>query len=252
MLVVLSPAKKLNFEQENSLKLESTPTFLHKSKSLSIELKKLSSQKIGKLMKLSKNLSDLNFERFQNLKLSEDSVDAKQAIFAFNGDTYTGFDVDSLETKHFDTAQNRLRILSGLYGVLRPFDKIEPYRLEMGTKLAFDRYKNLYEFWKNDLTDYLNNELSDQKILVNCASQEYFGAVDEKKIKGKIITPVFKENRNGELKIISFSAKKARGMFARFIIENNIKDIKDLKTFNHDKYVFNAKLSNDSQLVFIR
>lgn len=252
MLVVVSPAKKLNFESECSVKEQTKPVFLKKTNSLAKELKKLSANDIAKLMKLSLNLSDLNFARFQSFKEAYNPSTSKQAAFAFNGDTYTGLDIQSLNAKEVATAQKKLRILSGLYGVLKPLDLIQPYRLEMGTKFKFSDFKNLYQYWKEDVTKEINKELKTQKILVNCASTEYFGAVELKDLDGELVTPVFKELRSGEYKIISFSAKKARGMMARFIIQNNLKTKEDLKKFNLDNYKFNKSLSSENELVFTR
>lgn len=252
MIVVVSPAKKLDFESECSATEQTKPELLDKTVTLSKELKKLSAPDIGKLMKLSQTLSDLNYNRFQNFKPIYNPSTSKQAVFAFNGDTYTGLDIQSFNKSDLNNAQKRLRILSGLYGVLKPMDLIQAYRLEMGTKFKFSEYKNLYEYWKEDVTDLLNSDLKKQKILVNCASTEYFSVVDTKKLNGEIITPVFKELRNGEYKIISFSAKKARGMMARYIIQNKVKTIEDIQKFDLDNYKFNSKLSQGNELVFTR
>jgi cytoplasmic iron level regulating protein YaaA (DUF328/UPF0246 family) len=252
MLVVVSPAKKLDFETECSITEQSQPPFIEKTNNLAKELKKLTSNDIGKLMKLSLNLSDLNYGRFQSFKKNFNPSTSKQAVFAFNGDTYTGLDINSFTKTQVNSAQKKLRILSGLYGVLKPLDLIQPYRLEMGTKFKFDDYKNLYDYWKDDVTSLLNEELKKEKYLVNCASNEYFGVVNTKELNAEIITPVFKELRNGEFKIISFSAKRARGMMAKFIIQNNIKDIAGIKTFNLDNYKYNAKLSHENEIVFTR
>lgn len=252
MKVVVSPAKKLDFESECQSSLQSEPSFLPKTNKLAIELKKLQANEVGKLMKLSANLSELNFKRFQNFSKIAKPSTSKQAVFAFNGDTYTGLDIKSFSASELKLAQKRLRILSGLYGVLRPMDLIQPYRLEMGTRFKFDKYKNLYEYWKSDVTNFLNNEIKKDDILINCASTEYFSVIDTQALKAKIITPVFKELRNGELKIISFSAKRARGMMAKYIIQKNIMDIKDIKKFNEDGYSFSKEHSNSNELVFVR
>lgn len=252
MLVVISPAKKLDFETQCPHSMQSKPPFLTKTNSLAKELKKLTSEDIGKLMKLSANLSNLNFERFQSFKNTSNNTNTKQAAFAFNGDTYTGLDITSLNEKEIEKAQKKLRILSGLYGILKPMDLIQPYRLEMGTRYKFKDYKNLYDYWKADIAAKINEELDKDKLLVNCASQEYFGAVDLEELKAKVIIPVFKENKNGVLKVISFNAKRARGMMARFIIQNDINDIEKLKTFNDADYTFNSKLSSETELVFTR
>jgi cytoplasmic iron level regulating protein YaaA (DUF328/UPF0246 family) len=252
MLVVVSPAKKLDFESECSITEQTEPPFIGKTNTLAKELKKLTSNDIGKLMKLSLNLSDLNYGRFQSFKKTFNPSTSKQAVFAFNGDTYTGLDINSFTKSQVTQAQKKLRILSGLYGVLKPLDLIQPYRLEMGTKFKFSEYKNLYDYWKEDVTSLLSKELKKEKYLVNCASTEYFSVVDTKELDGEIITPVFKELRNGEYKIISFSAKRARGMMAKYIIQNKIEDIAGIKKFNLDNYKYNSKLSQDNEIVFTR
>ncbi len=253
MLVVLSPAKKLDFETETNCSIQTEPQLLEKTNLLSKELKKLSTAEISKLMKLSPTLSELNYKRFQSFKNKYNPSTSKQAVFAFNGDTYTGLNIKSFNKNELKSVQKNIRILSGLYGILKPMDLIQPYRLEMGTKYKFNNYKNLYEYWKEDVTALINKELkSHNNTLVNCASQEYFSLIDKDQLKGDIITPVFKEKRNGEYKIISFSAKKARGMMANFIVKNNITDIDGVKKFNLDNYKFSKSLSNDFELVFTR
>lgn len=252
MLVIVSPAKKLDFENECSIEEQTEPAFISKTNTLAKELKKLNSTDIGKLMKLSSKLSELNFERFQLFKNKFNPSSSKQAAFAFNGDTYTGLDINSLNKKEIKVAQKKLRILSGLYGLLKPLDLIQPYRLEMGTKFKFNEYKNLYDFWSEDVTNEINKDLKKEKYLINCASNEYFNVIEKNQLSGKVITPVFKELRNGEYKIISFSAKKARGMMANYIIKNNLKNVEDLKGFNMDKYKFNKKLSSEEEFVFTR
>lgn len=252
MKVVVSPAKKLDFETECSSPLQSEPCFLTKTNKLALELKKLQTSDIGRLMKLSLNLSELNFKRFQTFSKLPKPSTSKQAAFAFNGDTYTGLDIHSFNSTQLKTAQRKLRILSGLYGILKPMDLIQPYRLEMGTRFKFDNYKNLYDYWKKDVTSFLNKEMKTDEVLVNCASTEYFSVVDTKELKSKVITPVFKELRNGELKIISFSAKKARGMMAKYIIQNNLKTPEEIKYFSEDNYVFSEKNSTENELVFLR
>jgi hypothetical protein len=252
MLVVVSPAKKLDFETKCNHSEQTKPAFLTKTNQLAQELKKLNPPEIQKLMKLSPKLSELNFGRYQTFKKVYNPTMSKQAVFAFNGDTYTGLDINSFSKTQLQSAQKKLRILSGLYGLLKPMDLIQPYRLEMGTNFKFSQYKNLYEYWQDDITAKLNEELKKEKILINCASQEYFKAVDTKKLKGQIITPVFKEMKNGQLKIISFNAKKARGMFANFVIKNKTKTLDELKKFNYDKYKFSKEHSTDTEIIFVR
>lgn len=250
MLIVVSPAKKLDFSSELTQLKTTEPLLSKKTTPLVRELKKLNKSDIKKLMKLSDNLSEVNYERFQNF--SSKKSQQRAAAFAFNGDTYSGLDISSFTKTELNKAQQKLRILSGLYGILRPLDHIKPYRLEMGTNFKFRTYNNLYDYWKEDITNALNQDLNKNDTLINCASNEYFGAVDHKNLKAKIITPVFKELRDGKLKIISFSAKKARGMMAKFIIKNNIKDPEAIKKFNEDSYKFDAKLSTDDSYVFVR
>lgn len=250
MLIVVSPAKKLNFESDIKIDHSTLPLFSSKTFSLAKELKKLAPIEIKRLMKLSNQLSQLNFERYQNFQ--KKSSPKKPAVYAFNGDTYTGLDIQSFNKVEITSAQKHLRILSGLYGVLRPLDLIEPYRLEMGTKFQFNTYKNLYDYWQDEVTAELNKELAKEKYLINCASQEYFKVVDAKKLKGKVITPIFKERRNNELKIISFSAKKARGMMASYILKNKITTPKELQAFDKDGYHFSKELSNESEYIFVR
>lgn len=252
MLVVVSPAKKLNFDQCAPTDNFTIPSFLPKSKKLVSELKKLSGEQIAQLMNLSDNLAQLNYNRYQNFKTPFNLKNAKQAAYAFSGDTYVGLDFNSFNKTEVDYAQKHLRILSGLYGVLKPLDLIQPYRLEMGTKFSALGEKNLYAIWKEQVTNALNEELKKEKILVNCASNEYFKAIDTKKLNGQIITPVFLENKNGKLKMISFNAKKARGMMGQFIMKNKISDLKQLKEFDMDNYKFNSKLSNEHEIVFSR
>lgn len=252
MKVLVSPAKKLNFETETPLRHTTEPQLLKKANSLAKHMKSLSTSDLAKLMKLSQNLAQLNFERFQNFKPKANTTLAKAAVFAFNGDTYTGLDIKSFSEKEIKAAQAKLRILSGLYGILRPLDMIQPYRLEMGTRLKFASFKNLYEYWTEDVTELLNQEIKKNEIIVNCASKEYFEVVKTAELKGTLITPIFKENKNGELKIISFNAKKARGMMAKFIIQNDITDLEGIKTFNLDGYKFNPKQSTETELLFTR
>lgn len=253
MLVVISPAKKLDFDNPCAWKSSGEPAHLDKTNVLAKELKKLDISKISQLMKLSQNLSELNYQRFQSFKSKYNTDLSKQAVFAFNGDTYTGLDIQSLDTKGLTYSKKHLRILSGLYGVLKPDDLIQPYRLEMGTKFSFLNYKNLYEYWKESVTKQVNEELKSNDYLVNCASNEYFKVIDKKKISKEIISPQFLDNKNGEYKMISFFAKKARGMMARYIIENKCKTLNELQGFDSSGYVFNKELTkNELEPVFTR
>ena len=249
MLVVISPAKKLN----SSLSIDSVPTkpiFSKNATELALVAKRLTLKELKNLMGLSDNLAELNSARFASFGKQR----SLPAAFTFAGDTYKGLNVNSLSKSDIEWAQSHLRIISGLYGLLRPLDNIEPYRLEMGSKLKTEQGNNLYEYWNKKIALAIN-ELSDEtnsKVLVNCASQEYFQAVDMASLKPKVITPVFMENKNGENKIISFYAKKARGLMARYIIENKVRKIEDLKEFNFENYKYRKELSTETNLIFLR
>ena len=254
MLIVVSPAKTLDYETPAKTKTFTLPDYLDDSAELIHRMREFSSLDISELMKVSTKIADLNFDRFEawNKKFTEKN--AKQAVLAFKGDVYTGLDAESFSAKDFKFAQSHLRILSGLYGLLRPLDLMKPYRLEMGTRLTNDRGKNLYEFWGDEVTDGLNSQLKKikSKHLINLASNEYFKAVKPKQLNGEIITPAFKELKNGDYKMIGIYAKKARGLLSRYIIQNQLSDIEDIKSFDVDGYKFNKKLSKDNNWVFTR
>ncbi len=254
MLIIISPAKSLDFENPPVCSEFSTAVLLKESPLLIKELQKLTPSALSKLMNISEKLSNLNTERNLNWSLPFSPKNAKQALLAFRGDVYTGIDADTFSPKDFKTAQKQLRILSGLYGLLRPLDLIQPYRLEMGTKLSNERGKNLYEFWGSKITDELNISLSEikSKVLINLASNEYFKAVKKKELNAQIITPIFKDNKNGTYKVISFYAKKARGMMTRFILQNNLKNYNDIKAFNSGGYIYSQDMSSGNDMVFIR
>jgi len=254
MLIVISPAKTLDFEAPLATKKNTQPRFPGKSEELIQHLRKLSSDQVSELMHISPKLGQLNYERFQLWQPKFEFPEARQAILAFRGDVYTGLDADTLETKDLNRAQKHLRILSGLYGVLRPLDMMRPYRLEMGTKFTFDHFENLYDYWKETVTQTIRKDLdeSGSNMLVNLASNEYFKSIDTKKLKADIITPEFKDWKNGQYKMISFWAKKARGMMTRFIIQNKITKAKDLQAFDMDGYYFNPDLSKLGRPVFTR
>jgi len=252
MLIIVSPAKKLDFETKAPTSNFTQPLFLDKSQLLINDLKKCSHSEISKLMKLSDNLSELNVERYKKFKTPFNLTNAKQAMFAFKGDTYVGLDPESMNSKEIDYAQKHLRILSGLYGLISPLDLVQPYRLEMGTKFPCQGSQNLYQYWKETLTTSVNELLQKEKTLVNLASKEYFSALDFNQIDGEIITPVFKEKKNGEYKIISFCAKKARGMMSRYIIANKCKKPADLLQFNSDGYQYIEKFSSSKEPVYCR
>lgn len=252
MLVVISPAKKLDFETPSLTEKFECPKFLDKSEILIKELRKLSSEDISKLMKLSDKLSELNYTRYKSFKTPFTPENAKQAAYAFKGDTYVGLDFESFSTPEVNYAQKHLRILSGLYGVLRPLDLIQPYRLEMGTKFKIKDCKNLYEWWKSDITTFINIELKKEKILVNLASKEYFSSVDTSKLAGELINVHFLENKNGVVKVNSLFAKRARGMMASYILKNKITSIEELKDFDISGYQFDKNRSERNELVFVR
>ncbi len=252
MKIVISPAKSLDFESKAPVTDYTEGIFLKEAERLQKVLKKKSPKKISDLMHISSNLGELNWQRNQNWQLPFTLENSKQAVYAFTGDVYIGLDVNTIPATKIEQLQNKLRILSGLYGVLKPLDLIQPYRLEMGTKLKVRTKNNLYQFWGDKITKALNDELSDGEVFVNLASNEYFKSVNPKVLKANIVTPVFKDYKNGELKIISFFAKKARGLMVRYIIENNIEKAEDLKGFNYESYAFDANLSTVNNLVFTR
>lgn len=250
MHLLISPAKTLNMESITNLSEVSISPFTNESSLLIEDLKKLNSTDIQKLMNVSSKIAELNAGRFADWNLPFNEKNAKASVFAFKGDVYTGLDVESFSKEDLEFTQNHLSILSGLYGLLRPLDLMQAYRLEMGTKFMNKRGKNLYEFWGNKITKEINQREKD--YVVNLASNEYFKAVNKKDLKAEIITPVFKDEKNGKLKIVSFYAKKARGMMSRFIIQNRIKKIEELKNFNLGGYSYNDNLSNTKEWVFTR
>ena len=249
MLVVVSPAKKLNMNLVQGLNV-TEPYFKENVDELLNVVRNLSVKELENLMNISTNLAELNKERFKEFGNQQ----KKAAAFAFAGDTYKGLNIAKLERDDLDFAQKHMRILSGLYGLLRPLDEIEPYRLEMGSKLKGKHGSSLYEYWGNKISENLNQQAKKigSKILVNCASNEYFNAVNINILSLKVITPIFMESKNGDAKIVSFYAKNARGSMARFIIQNRINNEKDLKKFDLDGYNYNAEKSSEGKLVFIR
>jgi cytoplasmic iron level regulating protein YaaA (DUF328/UPF0246 family) len=252
MKIVISPAKSLNFEKQLPTLNYTEPQFLKQATIIQNTLKKKKPKQLSELMDISEKLAELNWQRNQEWKLPFTFENARQAIYAFDGDVYTGLDVYELANDKLAVLQNKLRILSGLYGLLKPLDLIQAYRLEMGTTLPIGKNKNLYEFWKKTITQSLNDELETGELFINLASNEYFNAVDLKALKVPVITPEFKDYKDGKLKMISFFAKKARGMMVRYIIDNNAETIDDLKGFNYEGYAFDAKLSKGNTLVFTR
>lgn len=251
MLIVISPAKTLDFETAPNTQSCSQPRFLSQSQQLIDELKDLSTADIASLMKLSDKLAALNMARFQIWQKPFNLDNAKQALLAFRGDVYTGLDADTLDEAGLEFAQQHLRILSGLYGVLRPLDLMQPYRLEMGTKFANKKGKDLYQFWGSQLRESIESELQDG-VLINLASNEYFKALEAKKVKARIITPVFKDWKNDQYKIISFYAKKARGLMSRYIIDHKINLPENIKDFDSDGYRFSPEMSHADEWVFLR
>lgn len=252
MKIVLSPAKSLDFDKKVLTNQFTEAVFLKEATTINKVLKKKTPKALSKLMSISDKLSELNWQRNQDWNLPFDLENARQAIFAFDGDVYHGLDVYSLPLEKLADLQDKLRILSGLYGLLKPLDLIQPYRLEMGTSLPIGKNKNLYEFWKKTITNSLNKELLDNELFVNLASNEYFHAVDAKSLKVPVVTPEFKEFKNGQYKTVSFFAKKARGMMVRYIVDANAKSIEDLKGFDREGYSFDAKQSSETKLIFVR
>jgi len=253
MILLISPAKTLDFDAIDQAEY-TTPVFLKETKKLVKVLKTKSATDIKALMKVSDKIADLNVVRYKSFKTPFTTENAKQAMYAFRGDVYTGLDADSFNKSQVKFAQKHLRILSGLYGVLKPLDLMQPYRLEMGTKLANKNGKNLYEFWGDKINKALNEEISAQKddYVINLASNEYFKSVQSKKLKGQVIDIQFKENKDGKYKIVAFFAKKARGMMCQYMIKNKLTKPEQLKGFNMENYLFNEELSDESTFVFTR
>lgn len=252
MLIVISPAKTLDYETAPATDTYSQPGYLDHSAELIEQLRTLSVQDVAELMKLSDKLASLNVARFEGWTPEFNTDNAKQALLAFKGDVYAGMDAQSFSEEDFAFAQDHLRILSGLYGLLKPLDLMQPYRLEMGTKLANGRGKDLYQFWDNIICDALNEELKQEQVLINLASNEYFKAAKAKSISSRIITPVFKDWKNGQYKMISFYAKKARGLMSRYIIQNKLDDPEQLKDFDLEGYRFAESMSEGDTWTFIR
>lgn len=254
MLMVISPAKTLDYTSPVKLKEHTEPEHIKQSEQLIKQLKKLSVQDVASLMSISDKLAALNVARFAEWSTKFTTDNARQAILAFKGDVYTGLAAEDFSAKDVKFAQKHLRILSGLYGVLRPLDLMQPYRLEMGTKLANSKGKDLYEFWGEQITEWLNKAITEQGdgILLNLASNEYFKSVKTKQLDAKIIDVDFKDLKNGQYKIISFYAKKARGMMARYVIKNQLRDVEQLKQFDSEGYYYSEEHSTDSKLIFLR
>ena len=252
MKIIISPAKSLDFETKAPTSLHTQPRFLEQSEKLNKKLKTLSKKNIAELMKISDALSALNYDRNQTWKTPFSPNNAKQAIYSFTGEVFRGIDAHSLSEEKIPLLQDRLRILSGLYGILKPLDLIQPYRLEMGTKLSVQKTTNLYKFWDDQIAKSLNEELEEGELLVNLASTEYFKVIPKKILKVPMVTPVFKDFKNGEYKTIMTFAKKARGLMVRYILDHNIKTIEGLKNFNVERYRYSEEMSSENELLFTR
>lgn len=252
MKLVLSPAKSLNYESKLPTTKTSEFCFQAEAERLNKLLKKKSPKQLSKLMGISDNLGELNYQRNQEWQLPFTKDNARQAVYAFNGDVYRGLDAYTIPKDKLEKLQDTVRIISGLYGILKPMDLIQPYRLEMGTKFPVGKNKNLYEFWRRKVTQVLNEELENDELFVNLASNEYFKAIDAKALKVPVISPVFKEFKNGQYKTIAIFAKLARGLMTRFIIDNNANTIDDIKKFNYEGYAYDDNLSTETELVFTR
>src|SRR5690625_451207 len=253
MKILVSPAKTMDYKTDLPIDTYTQPKFIKEAEELNNTLKALSKKEMSDLMKISDNLTNLNYERVREFELPFTHENARPAVFAFSGDVYVGLDAYTIPKDKFNLLQKRLRILSGMYGILKPLDLMQPYRLEMGTRLKVNGASNLYEYWGDTLTDMLNQEMEEEELLVNLASNEYFKSINKKKLKSKLITPIFKDYKNGELKIIAFYAKKARGSMVRYIIDKNITDLDGIKSFDIDGYAFNeSETTDENSPVFIR
>ncbi|MCL4141777.1 UNVERIFIED_CONTAM: hypothetical protein GTU68_015380 [Idotea baltica] len=252
MKIIISPAKSLDFESKVPTEKYSEPVFLEQAEKLSKVLKKKSAKQLSKLMHISDNLGQLNFDRNQQWSVPFTPNNSKQAIYAFTGAVFQGIDMATLPEDKLEQLQDQLRIISGQYGLLKPLDLMQPYRLEMGTKLKIGRKENLYKFWDNAITEALNNELKDDEPVINLASNEYFKAIRPKELKSTIITPVFKDLKNGEYKTIMTYAKLARGYMVRYILDNDVDTVEGLKGFDSEGYAFDANMSSEQELVFTR
>ena len=252
MKLVLSPAKSLNYESQLPTTVSTEACFLGEAERLNKLLKKKSARSLSKLMKISDALGQLNYERNQEWSLPFTPDNARQAVYAFSGDVYRGLDVYNLPKDKLDKMQDTVRIISGLYGILKPLDLMQPYRLEMGTKFPVGVKKNLYEFWKTKITKALNEELADDELFLNLASNEYFKAIDTKALKVPVVTANFKDLKNGEYKTIMTFAKLARGYMTRYILDTGANTLDDIKGFNYEGYGFSEAMSTETELVFIR
>lgn len=252
MKIVISPAKSLDFLTSVPTKEFTQGVFLSEAAKISTILKKKTPKKLSALMDISANLGELNWQRNQEWSIPFSLENSRQAIYAFSGEVYVGIDAYTLPLDKLGQLQDKLRILSGQYGLLKPLDLMQPYRLEMGTKLKIGTKKDLYQFWDKKITLEINKDLTENEPFINLASNEYFKVIKPNLLKSTIVTPVFKDYKDGKLKVISFFAKKARGLMVRFIIDNDINTIEELKMFNYEGYRFDANLSGNNELVFTR
>jgi uncharacterized protein len=252
MKIVISPAKSLDFEKILPNNQFTKPVYLKQSKEIVSVLKKLKPKDLSEIMHISDALANLNWQRNKDFKTPFNQENARPAIYTFNGEVYNGIDSYSIPEEKISVLQNKLRILSGQYGILKPLDLMQAYRLEMGTSIQIGEHKNLYNYWKEKLTNDLNKELKKEELFINLASAEYFSTIDVKKLKVPVITPEFKDYKDGKLKMISFFAKKARGLMVRYIIDHDIETLEGLKGFNYENYAFDAHLSSENKLIFTR
>lgn len=253
MKLIVSPAKSLNQDSKLPTSEYSIPVFEDIAAQINRKLARMTKAEIGKLMRISDKLADLNYGRYQEFQDKHTPSNARPAIYMFDGDVYSGIDAYSIPEDNIQNLQNTLRILSGMYGLLKPLDLIQPYRLEMGTKLPIESHENLYQLWQDKVTKQLNSEMNNGEVLVNLASQEYFKAIDTAALTAEIISPVFKDFKNGTLKIISFYAKKARGLMVRYILDHDINDLDGIKGFDYENYRFSEEhTENENEPVFIR
>ena len=252
MKILISPAKKLDFSYEKTFLKDSVFNFPEKSKCIMKVLSTYSDLDLSKLMKISSSLASLNKQRNDSWKFPFPKNESKQALLSFKGEVYENMRIESFNKSDFELANKKIRIISGLYGILKPSDLILPYRLEMGTKLKITGKNNLYKFWKESITSYLLNEIKNDTFLVNLASDEYFKVIDKKQIPIPVVTPIFKDFKNGKSKVISFYAKRARGEMCNYIIKNKISTIDGIKIFNRNNYVISEEESSENKLVFIR
>ena len=252
MKILLSPAKSLDYKSKLPTLKTTEACFLNEAEHLNLVLKGKSPKDLSDLMSISSSLGELNYQRNMSWSLPFSSENARQSIYAFSGDVYRGLDAYTIEDNKIDFMQNSVRIISGLYGLLKPLDLIQPYRLEMGTKMSVDNHKNLHEYWRNKITNQLNNELDSDEPVLNLASNEYFKAIDSKVINSDIFSANFKQLKDGEYKTIAIFSKRARGMMTRYIIDNNISNIIDLKSFDYDGYMYHESLSTQKELIFTR